>query len=111
MMLQKEKPEDYILATGETHSVREFIEKAFEVVGIHIVWQGTKENEVGVDKATGKIFVKIDPVYYRPVEPNYLVGDYSKAKKELGWEPKTRFNELVQEMVTEDIKLLQPILK
>ncbi len=111
MMLQKETPEDYILATCEAHSVREFIERAFEVIGIHIVWQGTKENEVGVNKATGKIFVKIDPVYYRPVEPNCLVGDYSKAKKELGWEPKTRFNELVQEMVVEDIKLLQTALK
>lgn len=66
---------------------------------------------MGVDKATGKIFVKIDPVYYRPVEPNYLVGDYSKAKKELGWEPKIRFNELVQEMVIEDVKLLQTAAK
>ena len=87
-MLQQEKPDDYVLATGETHSVREFIEKSFAVVDVNIVWEGSGEDEVGIDAATGKIRVRIDPIYYRPTEVELLIGDYSKAKRILGWEPK-----------------------
>lgn len=107
MMLQQDKSDDYVLATGETHSVREFIEKAFTAIGVSLVWKGKKENEIGINRDTGDVLVRIDPIYYRPTEVDYLVGDYSKAKKVLGWEPKVRFQELVSEMVKEDIKLFQ----
>jgi GDPmannose 4,6-dehydratase len=106
-MLQQEKADDYVLATGETHSVREFIEKAFAVVGVDLIWEGTEENEVGIDSATGAVRVRVNPVYYRPTEVDLLIGDYSKAKKELGWEPTTRFEELVQQMMAEDLKVMR----
>ena len=103
-MLQQEQPEDYVVATGETHSVREFVEKAFKEVGIKVVWEGTGVEEVGKDKETGKILVQIDPRYFRPTEADFLQGDYTKARTKLGWEPKVLFDELVKIMVREDLK-------
>ncbi|KAJ3167392.1 hypothetical protein HDU88_002314 [Geranomyces variabilis] len=102
-MLQQEEPEDYVLATGETHTVRTFVEKAFRCVGIEIVWEGQAENEVGRDRATGAIRVRIDEKYYRPAEVELLLGDPSKARKNLGWERKVDFDSLVKEMVFADL--------
>ena len=103
-MLQAEKPEDYILATGETHSVREFVEEAGKHFDFEIVWEGKGIEEKGIDKKTGKIIIEIDPKYFRPAEVDLLIGDYSKVKKDLGWEPKTSFKELVKIMCEEDLK-------
>ena len=91
LMLQQEKPDDYILATGETHSVREFVEKATKYFDFDLAWEGEGINEKGLDKKTGKIIVEIDPRYFRPAEVDVLIGDYSKAKEKLGWEPKVKF--------------------
>ncbi|QTA79708.1 GDP-mannose 4,6-dehydratase [Desulfonema limicola] len=104
MMLQQDLPEDYVIATGKTHSVREFVEKAFHEIGIEITWQGSGTEEVGKDKNSGKIYIHIDPRYFRPTEVDFLLGDPSKAKKNLGWEPKTSFDELVKMMIKDDIK-------
>jgi GDPmannose 4,6-dehydratase len=106
LMLQRDSPEDYVVATGETHSVRELVELAFSQIGMEIVWEGKGEEERGIEKATGTVRVEVDPKYYRPTEVDCLLGDYSKAKRELGWEPKTTFKELVKEMVAADIALL-----
>lgn len=105
-MLQSDTPDDFVLATGETHTVREFVEKSFSVVGIDIIWEGKDENEVGKNSSTGETIVKIDPQYYRPTEVEILLGDPAKAKKALGWERKVSFDDLVVEMVTEDLKLI-----
>jgi GDPmannose 4,6-dehydratase len=102
LMLQQKKPEDFVIATNETHTVREFVELAFNHVEIEIEWLGKKEKEKGLNKKTGEVIVEIDPKYYRPTEVKILIGDYSKAKNELGWEPKVRFEELVKIMVNED---------
>jgi len=102
-MLQSGKPDDYVLATGEAHTVREFVEAAFGVLGEEITWRGRGEKETGHLK-NGHEVVGIDPRYYRPTEVDLLVGDYSKAKKELGWEPKVRFEELVRIMVEADYR-------
>lgn len=107
LMLQHKEPEDFVIATGEAHSVRELVELAFQEIGSEIVWEGEKEKEVGRDKATGKIRVEVDPKYYRPTEVDFLQGDPSKAKRELGWEPRTTFTELVKEMVKSDMELLR----
>ncbi len=104
LMMQKEKPDDYVLATGESHSVREFIEEAFKVAGFDIVWEGKGLEEKGLDKKTGKVLVEVSPEFYRPAEVEALVGNYEKAKRVLGWEPKTKFKDLVRLMVEEDIK-------
>ena len=104
LMLQKSKPDDYVVATGESHSVKEFIKEAFSVVDIDIEFKGKGIREKGYNKSTGKVLVEVDPWYFRPAEVDKLVGDYSKAKRELGWEPKTKFKELVKIMVKEDIK-------
>lgn len=101
-MLQQDKPEDFVLATGEQHSVREFVECSFKELDIHINWQGEGENEVGMDGATGKMIVGINPKYYRPTEVETLLGDARKAKEQLGWEAKTPFKELVSLMVQSD---------
>jgi len=107
MILQQDTADDFVLATGETHSVREFVEKAFLEVGITIKWKGEAVNEVGYDSADeNRVLVKINPKYYRPTEVDLLIGDPSKAKKAFGWEAKTSFSNLVKEMVEEDIKLL-----
>lgn len=107
LMLQQDEPDDYVIATGETHSVREFVEKAFEYVGINIIWKGKGVNEVGVDKRTGKILVRVDPKYFRPTEVHVLQGDYSKAKEKLGWEPTVRFEQLVEIMMKHDLVLVK----
>lgn len=103
LMLQQDKPDDYVLATGETHSVREFIELAFAEVGMRIEWSGGGVSEKGVDAATGKILVEIDPRYFRPTEVDLLLGDPSKAKAVLGWQSRTPFHTLVKEMVASDL--------
>ena len=102
LMLQQEKPDDYVVATGETHSVREFVEKACKILEIDLVWKGKGLDEKGIDNNTGKTIIEIDPIYFRPAEVDLLIGDYSKAKKILGWEPKTKFDEVVKIMVEDD---------
>lgn len=102
MMLQQKKPSDYILATNETHTVREFAGKAASVLGFDIIWQGKRLKEKGIDKKTGKTIIEIDPKYFRPAEVDILLGNYSKANKELGWEPKVKFAELVEIMSKAD---------
>ena len=104
LMLQQKKPDDYVIATGESHSVREFVECAFKHIDIDIEWKGKGVEEKGLNKKTGKVVVEISPEFFRPVEVELLVGDYSKAKKKLGWQPKTKFNELVKIMVEGDVK-------
>ncbi len=106
-ILQQEYPEDYIIATGETHSVREFTELAFKEVGIKILWKGKDSEEVGIDSSTGKTLVEIDPRYYRPTEVDLLMGDPSKAKEKLGWKPKVKFEELVKIMIKADEKTVK----
>ena len=103
-IVQQPSPDDYVLATGEIHSVREFVELAFERTGHHIVWRGRGTDEVGVDKKSGKELVRVDPRYYRPTEVDELLGDPSKARAKLGWTHKTKFAELVAEMVESDLK-------
>ena len=102
LMLQQDVPEDYVIATGKMHSVREFVELAFKEVGIEIEWQGEGIDEVGVDVATGNVVVMIDPRYYRPTEVELLIGDPSKAKENLGWEAKVGIEELVKLMIAGD---------
>lgn len=104
LMLQQESPKDYVLATGETHTVREFVELAFKEVGIHIKWNGNGVDEKGIDEKTGKILIDINPRYFRPTEVDLLLGDPTKAKKEIGWEPKTSFKDLIKMMVESDMK-------
>jgi GDPmannose 4,6-dehydratase len=104
LMLQQSEPDDYVIATGETHSVREFAELAFREVGIGIEWQGEGVDEVGVDSDDGKVLIEVDPRYYRPTEVDILVGDPSKAKENLGWKPNVGFEELVSVMVEEDLE-------
>lgn len=99
LMLQQDQPDDYVVATGETHSVREFTEEAGKLFGFEIEWQGRGLHEMGVDKNTGKTIVQIDPRYFRPAEVDLLIGDASKAKQQLGWEPKVKFNDLIRIMV------------
>jgi len=104
LILQQSEPDDYVIATGQSHSVREFAEKAFKEVGIEIRWQGQGADEVGIDKETGKVLIRIDPRYFRPTEVEYLQGDPTKAMRKLGWKPKVSFDELVKAMVREDLK-------
>ncbi|KAI8082035.1 GDP-mannose 4,6 dehydratase, partial [Thamnidium elegans] len=104
LMLQQDKPDDFVLATGETHTVRSFIEKAFRVTGRTIVWEGEGVEEVGKDSETGKVRVRIDPKYFRPAEVELLLGDPTKANTILNWKRKVTFDELVTEMVVADIE-------
>jgi GDPmannose 4,6-dehydratase len=104
LMLQQDKPDDYILATGETHTVREFIEEAGKILGLEITWTGEGVNEKGIDKISGKTIIEIDPKYFRPAEVDILLGDPSKAKKNLNWEAKVKFKELVKIMTEADFK-------
>jgi GDPmannose 4,6-dehydratase len=105
LMLQQEKAEDFVIATGENHSVREFVELAYAELGIEIEWKGSDINEVGIDKATGQVIVKIDPRYFRPSEVDFLLGNPEKAKKLLNWKPRTPFRELVRMMVEADYQI------
>jgi GDPmannose 4,6-dehydratase len=103
-MLQQDKPEDFVLATNEMHTVREFVEVAFAELGIDLEWQGKDANEKGIDKKTGKVLVEVDPEYFRPTEVEELLGDYTKAKNMLGWQPKVTFKELVKIMAKADFE-------
>jgi GDPmannose 4,6-dehydratase len=107
MMLQLPTPDDYVLATGETHSVREFVEKSFIHVGIPIEWTGAGTEEVGHDAKNGRVIVRVDPRYFRPTEVDFLQGDASKAKRVFGWSPETNFDELVQDMMQSDLRVMK----
>jgi GDPmannose 4,6-dehydratase len=107
LMLQQEKPDDYVVATGETHTVREFVEEACKVLDMEIQWKGKGLNEKGIDKKTGKTIIEIDPMYFRPTEVELLLGDPSKAKRVLGWEAKTKFKDLVKVMIESDLDILE----
>ncbi len=104
LMLQQPEPDDYVLATGEMHSVREFVELAFEHIGRTILWRGDGVGEVGEDAANGRVLVAVDPRYFRPTEVEQLLGDASKARARLGWRHKTTFRELVVDMLESDLK-------
>ncbi|MCL5277040.1 MAG: GDP-mannose 4,6-dehydratase [Deltaproteobacteria bacterium] len=111
LMLQQDKPDDYIVATGETHSVKEFTEKAFNATGIDIVWDGQGVDAKGHERKTGKVLVEVSPEFYRPAEVDILTGDPAKAKKMLGWSPKTKFEDIVKLMVEADIESIKKSLK
>ena len=104
LMLQAEKPDTYVLATNRTETVRDFVTMAGKAVGFDLVWQGMAENEIGIDRNTGKTLVRVNPKFYRPAEVELLIGNPEKAKRELGWEPKTTLEQLCQMMVEADIR-------
>ncbi|MBK8926882.1 MAG: GDP-mannose 4,6-dehydratase [Crocinitomicaceae bacterium] len=106
-ILQHNTPDDFVLATGETHPVREFAEKAFREAGIELRWEGEGVNEKGINKANNQVLIEVDPKYFRPTEVELLLGDPTKAKRELGWQHTYSFDQLVQEMVQADIKLFE----
>jgi GDPmannose 4,6-dehydratase len=106
LMLQQESPDDYVIATNETRTVREFVEIAFKHVGIDISWEGMGVDEIGIDPVTGKTLVKINPEFFRPAEVELLLGDCTKAEKKLGWTREISFSELVQRMVDHDVKII-----
>jgi GDPmannose 4,6-dehydratase len=107
LMLQQDEPEDFVIATGEQYSVRQFVETAARHLGIEVRWEGSGIDEKGYDAASGSCIVSVDPRYFRPTEVDTLLGDPSKAKEKLGWTPKISFEELVEEMVTEDLKIAE----
>lgn len=107
MMLQQKEADDYVLATGKKISVRKFVELAFAEVGIVLKWEGTGVDEKGINLKSGKIIVEVDPAYFRPTEVELLIGDASKAKKNMGWEPKHSLEQLVKEMMASDVKLFE----
>ena len=108
LMLQHDTPEDFVIATGENHSIREFCELSFKEIGISIIWQGEGVNEKGIDANTGRVLIEVDPKYYRPTEVEQLLGNPAKAKKLLGWNPtKTSFTQLVKIMVQHDLQLVK----
>eukprot|EP00038_Savillea_parva_P006062 m.161432 g.161432 ORF g.161432 m.161432 type:complete len:389 (+) comp12074_c0_seq1:40-1206(+) len=107
MMLQQDAPDDFVIATNEAHSVREFVEASFGHVGVKLRWEGEAENEVGICTETGKTLVRVSPKYYRPAEVEFLLGDATKAKEKLNWEPEIKFEELCKEMVEADISLMK----
>ena len=107
LILQQDQPDDFVFATGETHSVREFVECAFAEVGRRIVWRGQGLDEQGIDEQTGEPLVFVDPRYFRPTEVDTLVGDASKARKKLGWAPRSTFTQLVKEMVAADLEAIK----
>ena len=106
-ILQNNKADDFVLATGKFHSVREFVELSFYNLGIDIIWKGNGLEEKGIDKKSGRVIVEINPKYFRPTEVESLLGDYSKAKAILKWEPKTTFKDLVKLMIDSDLSSLQ----
>ena len=103
-ILNHKKADDFVIATGKTMTIRKFVEKAFNKVGINIVWRGKNKNEVGINKITGKILVRVDPRYYRPLEVPKLIGNYNKSKKIIKWKPKIKIDSLIEEMVFSDLK-------
>ena len=105
-IMQHDKPDDFVLGTGEAHSVRELIEKAFAVIGRSVAWEGSGVNEVGLDTRTGARLVVIDPTYFRPTEVSHLLADATKARTELGWTHRISFDQLIEEMVQSDLKLM-----
>lgn len=107
LMMQQESADDYVVATGETHTVRSFVEKVFTSLGMPITWQGTGQTEKGIDTASGKVLIEIDPKYFRPAEVDLLLGDPTKARNNLGWAPKTDFDTLVTMMVDSDLRLAE----
>lgn len=107
LIMQQDKADDYVLATGETHTVREFVERAFAEVGTEVVWQGHGVAEHGIDRKTGKILVEVDPAYFRPTEVDILLGDSTKARQKLGWSHKITFEQLVAEMVASDLAVMK----
>ena len=107
LMLQQDKPDDYVVATGETRTVREFVETAFAKAGIEVEFSGEGVNEIGKDKATGKVVVKVNPDFFRPAEVDILIGDPTKADTVLGWERQIKFDELVERMVKNDLELVE----
>ena len=108
LILQQDSPDDYVIATGEMHTVREFCALAFKYVGIDLTWQGEGINEIGIDESTGRVLVEVDPKYFRPTEVEQLLGDPTKAKEKLGWNPtSTSFEELVKLMVQHDYKKVE----
>ena len=104
LMLQKDQPDDYVIATGETHSVKDLVEFAFREVGIDIEWEGKGLDKKGRNASTGEILIEVDLQFYRPIESSLFVGDPSKAKEKLGWVPRTNFYELVKMMVKNDLE-------
>ncbi|WP_437894346.1 GDP-mannose 4,6-dehydratase [Sorangium sp. So ce124] len=106
MMLQQPEPDDYVAATGEAHTVREFIEQAAPIAGFDIAWEGERDFEIGRDRKTGKVIVEVDPKFYRPAEVEFLLGDSTKARTKLGWRPKVGFPELVEMMMRADLDRL-----
>jgi GDPmannose 4,6-dehydratase len=111
LMLQQNEPDDYVIATNETRTVREFVEIAFSKVGINILWEGTGVNEIGKDSQTGKIIVTINPKFFRPAEVEILIGDPSKADKALGWVREITFDQLVERMIQNDLELIRNEMK
>jgi len=108
--MQKPNPDDYILATGRTTSVRHFVELAFQYVGIQIDWEGEGVNEKGLNRATGKLLVEVSPEFFRPSEVDFLLGSADKARKSLGWQPKTSVEKLVEIMMQADLNRLEKFL-
>jgi GDPmannose 4,6-dehydratase len=106
-IVQQDEPDDFVLATGEAHSVREFVEKAFACVGRGIVWKGTGADEKGLDQKSGHVLIAVDPRYFRPTEVEALIGDPRKAHNLLGWRHRVSFDELVQDMVKADLEAVR----
>ena len=105
LMLQKKTPNDYVIATNKSYTVRKFIQETYKYLGVRIEWKGRGNKEVGIDKQTNKIIIKVNPKYYRPNEVENLRGNPSKAKKDLKWKPKVTFKELVKEMIEYELNL------
>jgi GDPmannose 4,6-dehydratase len=106
MMMQQPEPDDYVLATGETHSVRSFVEKAFRRIGVDLEWKGEGVDERGIDASDGRVLVEVDPRYFRPTEVDSLIGDPTKAWEKLGWRHETKLDDLIAEMIREDLKIM-----
>ena len=111
LMLQQDKPDDYVVATNETRTVREFVETAFRHVGIEVQWQGSGVDEIGINKANGKTIVKVNKQFFRPAEVDILLGDPSKAEKVLGWKREIDFSQLVERMVKNDLAIIEHEIK
>jgi GDPmannose 4,6-dehydratase len=107
LILQQDEPDDYVIATGRQHSVRQFVEAAFSEVGISLIWEGDGVEERGINVGTGDVLVEVDPRYFRPTEVETLLGDPAKAREKLGWEARIPLQDMVAEMVREDLKIAE----